>query len=188
MIRSDEAMACLAGHLGEALVVASLGSAKYELAAALERPEHFYLWNAMGMACSVGLGLAMAAPQRRVVIVDGDGALLMNLNSLATEGWRAPRNLVHVVFDNRAHHLTGAQPTATSARADLARIAEGAGFPHAERAETLAAFRSAVERAFAEDGPWFIQALVQQQPRQGRPPKSPTLLRHRFMERLGVSV
>jgi thiamine pyrophosphate-dependent acetolactate synthase large subunit-like protein len=186
MINSREAMEYLAGRLGDALVVASLGFAKYELAAAGDRPGNFYLWNSMGSACSIGLGLATARPERRVVVVDGDGALLMNLNSLATEGWRAPRNLVHVVFDNRAHYLTGRQPTATSARADLARIAEGAGFPHAERVETLAAFRSALERAFVEEGPWFLQALVEQQPRSGRPPKSPTLLKHRFMEHLGA--
>ena len=187
MINSREAMEYLAGRLSDELVVASLGSVKYELHAAKDRPENFYLWNAMGMAASIGLGLATARPDRRVVIVDGDGALLMNLNSLASEGWRAPRNLVHVVFDNHAHHLTGKQPTATSDRADLARIAEGAGFPHAERTETLAAFKSAVDRAFSEDGPWFLLALVEQQPRSGRPPKSPTFLKHRFMDKLGVS-
>lgn len=186
MINSREAMEYLAGQLGNALVVASLGHVKYELAAAAERPENFYLWNSMGMAASIGLGLATAAPERRVVILDGDGALLMNLNSLPTEGWRSARNLVHFVFDNRAHYLTGRQPTATSVRADLARIAEGAGFPHTERVETLAAFRSAVDRAMSGEGPWFVQALVEQQPRTARPPKSPTFLKHRFMAALGV--
>ncbi len=182
MIDSREAMAYLADKLSDELVVASLGFVKYELFAARDRPENFYLWNSMGMACSVGLGLATGCPQRRVVTLDGDGSLLMNLSSLATEGWRAPRNLVHVVFDNRAHYLTGRQPTATAGPTDLAHVAAGAGFPHAERAETMAAFRSAVDRAWAEDGPWFIQALVEQQPRSGRPPKSPTFLRHRFQE------
>ena len=186
MINSREAMEYLAGRLRDELVVASLGNAKYELFAARDRPEHFYLWNSMGMAASLGLGLATARPERRVIVVDGDGALLMNLNALPTEGWRAPRNLVHIVFDNRAHHLTGRQPTATSARADLARIAEGAGFPHTDRVETLAAFRSAVDRALVEEGPSFVQALVEQQPRSGRPPKSPTLLTHRFMAALGA--
>jgi thiamine pyrophosphate-dependent acetolactate synthase large subunit-like protein len=187
MISSREAMEYLAGRLSDELVVASLGYVKYELAAANDRPENFYLWNSMGMACSIGLGMASARPERRVIVLDGDGSLLMNLNSLASEGWRAPRNFAHIVFDNRAHYLTGKQPTATSARADLARMAEGAGFPHAERVETLAAFRSAVDRALVEEGPWFVQALVEQQPRQGRrPPKSPTLLKHRFMDKLGV--
>lgn len=186
MIDSREAMTYLAGRITDELVVASLGNVKYELFAAKDRPEHFYLWNAMGMAASIGLGLATAAPERRVVVLDGDGALLMNLSSLPSEGWRAPKNLVHVVFDNRAHYLTGQQETATSARADLARIAEGAGFAHSERVETLAAFRSAVDRAWVEDGPWFIQALVEQQPRTARPPKSPTFLRHRFQDALGV--
>jgi thiamine pyrophosphate-dependent acetolactate synthase large subunit-like protein len=185
MINSREAMQALAERLRDELVVASLGNVKYELHAARDRPEHFYLWNSMGMACSVGLGLAVARPERRVIVLDGDGALLMNLSSLATEGWRAPRNLVHVVFDNRAHHLTGRQPTATGAGADLARMAEGAGFARAERAETLAAFTSALERALLEDGPWFLHVLVEQQPRSGRPPKSPTLLTQRFRSALG---
>ncbi len=185
MIDSREAMAYLAGKLTDDLVVASLGHTKYELFGAKDRPEHFYLWNAMGMAASVGLGMAMAVPERRVAILDGDGALLMNLSSLATEGWRAPPNLIHIVFDNRVHHMTGQQPTATSGPADLAAIAAGAGFPHAERAETLAAFQGAVDRAYAGDGPWFIQALVTQAKREARPPKSPTLLRHRFEGALG---
>lgn len=186
MIDSREAMAFLAEKLTGELVVASLGNTKYELFAAQDRPENFYMWNAMGMAASVGLGLAMAAPERRVVILDGDGALLMNLGSLASEGWRAPPNLVHIVFDNRIHGMTGGQPTATSAGADLARIAQGAGFPHAERAETLPAFQSAVERCWVEPGPWFVQALVNQRERGVRPPKSTTLLRHRFQQALGV--
>lgn len=186
MINSHEAMAAVAAKLTDDLVVASLGHTKYEIFNAKDRPENFYMWNAMGMASSVGLGMAVAAPERRVIILDGDGALLMNLSTLATEGWRAPKNLIHIVFDNRAHYMTGQQPTAASGPADLSAIAEGAGFPHAERTETLAAFQSAVERAFAEDGPWFIQALVDQQKRGDRPPKSPTLLRHRFQEALGV--
>ena len=187
MINSREAMEYLAGRLRDELVVASLGNVKYELAAANDRPENFYLWNSMGMASSIGLGMATAEERRRVIVLDGDGSLLMNLNSLASEGWKAPRKFVHIVFDNRVHHLTGQQPTATSARVDLARVAEGAGFPHTERVETLDAFRSAVDRALVEEGPWFVQALVEQQPRQGRkPPKSPTFLKHRFMDKLGV--
>lgn len=187
MIDSRQAMQYLAGRLTDELVVASLGNTKYELFAAEDRPENFYLWNAMGMASSVGLGMAMACPERRVLVLDGDGAILMNLGSLATTAWRAARNMVHVVFDNRAHYLTGGQPTATSASADLARIADGAGFPRAERVETLAAFQSALERALVEPGPWFIQALVEQRERTARPPKSPTFLKHRFMSNLGAN-
>ena len=185
MIDSQEAMDYLAEKLTDDLVVASLGHTKYEIFEARDRPENFYLWNAMGMAASVGLGMAMAAPERRVAILDGDGALLMNLRTLATEGWRAPPNLIHIVFDNRVHHMTGQQPTATSGPVDLAAIAPGPGFSHAERAETLAAFQGAGDRAYAGEGPWFIQALVTQAKRGGRPPKSPTLLRHRFEAALG---
>jgi thiamine pyrophosphate-dependent acetolactate synthase large subunit-like protein len=177
----------LAGRLRDELVVASLGNAKYDLFLAGDRPLNFYLWNSMGMACSMALGLAMAQPQRRVIVLDGDGALLMNLGSLATEAVAKPANLIHIVWDNRQYQLTGGQPTHTAFGTDLARIAEGAGLEQVERVETLEAFRSAFDRAMSNPGPWFILALVGPEASPGRPPKSPTFIKHRFMAALGVS-
>jgi thiamine pyrophosphate-dependent acetolactate synthase large subunit-like protein len=189
MINMLEASQALVRRLAdEDLVVAGLGNPKFNLFQAQDRPRNFYLWNAMGMASSIGLGLAMAQPERRVVILQGDGSLLMNLNSLASEAWRAPRNLIHICWDNRMFELTGKQPTATAGPTDLARLAEGAGFTHVERVETLAAFEAAVERAFAGgEGPWFIHALVDsERAKPIPPPASPTFIRHRFMTDLGV--
>ena len=187
MMKSMDAMGVLAENLDDQLVVASLGHTKYELNAHKDRPEHFYMWNAMGMACSMGLGLAMARPDRKVFILDGDGALLMNLSSLPTEALGAPKNLIHVVFDNHQHKMTGGQPTATAAGADFAAIAKGAGFPQVARVETLDAMRAAVQQALVSNGPAFIHVLVEQSPKEGKPPKSPTFIRHRFMDNLGVS-
>lgn len=189
MIERFEATKYLATKLSSELVIASLGNNAYDLFNSNDRPRNFYMWNAMGMACSVALGLAMARPQEKVIVLDGDGSLLMNLGSLPTEAVRSPKNLVHIVWDNRSYELTGKQPTATAFRADLAKIAEGAGFApdKVERVESLAAFQRAYDRALAGDGPWFIHALVEQnRAKPPRPPKSPTFIKHRFMTDLGL--
>jgi thiamine pyrophosphate-dependent acetolactate synthase large subunit-like protein len=189
MIERSEATQYVVSKLTSELVIASLGNAKYDLFKAKDRPRNFYMWNSMGMACSLALGLAMARPQEKVICLDGDGSLLMNLGSLATEAVRSPKNLVHIVWDNRSYELTGQQPTATAFRTDLAKVAEGAGFAadKVERVESLAAFRKAFDRAMLGDGPWFIHALIDQN-RAKRPalPKSPTFIKHRFMTDLGV--
>ncbi len=168
------------------LVVAGLGNPKFTLFEARDRPRNLYLWNAMGMTASVGLGMAMAQPEKRVIVLQGDGCLLMNLGALATEAWRSPKNLVHICWDNRMYELTGQQPTATSGPADLAKIAEGSGFTKVERAETLPAFTTALEKALQGDGPWFIHALVDSERGKLRPSGSPTFLKHRLMEDLGL--
>jgi thiamine pyrophosphate-dependent acetolactate synthase large subunit-like protein len=186
MIDQFEATQYVASRLTTELVVASLGNAKYDLFRARDRALNFYMWNSMGMACSMGLGLAMAQPERRVIVLDGDGSLLMNLGSLATEAMRRPRNFIHIVWDNRQYQLTGGQPTHTAFGADLARIAEGAGYEQTERVETLDAFRSGFDRAMSGSGPWFILALVNTSTSKDRPPKSPTYIKHRFMNELGA--
>ena len=169
------------------MVVATLGNAKYDLFNAKDRPRNFYMWNSMGMASSIGLGLAMAQPKHKVIVLDGDGSLLMNLNSLATEAVRDPKNLIHIVWDNRSYELTGKQPTATAFKTDLAKVAEGAGFVKVERAESISAFQRAFDRAMAEPGPWFILALIdQERAKPPRPPKSPTFIKHRFQTALGI--
>src|SRR5437899_12339726 len=84
-------------------IVASLGHPAYDLFAAGDRPSNFYTWGSMGLASSIGLGLALARPDRRVFVVDGDGSLLMNLGSLATIGWTRPENLVLAVWDSEEY-------------------------------------------------------------------------------------
>jgi len=91
-------------------IVASLGHPAYDLYAAGDRPANFYTWGSMGLASSIGLGLAMARPDLRVFVLDGDGSLLMNLGSLATIGWVRAENLVVIVWDNGEYATTGGQP------------------------------------------------------------------------------
>jgi len=189
MIERFEATRYVTSRLTDELVVASLGNPSVDLYNAKDRPRNFHLRNSMGMASSCALGLAMARPKDKVICLDGDGSLLMNLGSLATETVRSPKNLIHIVWDNRSYELTGKQPTATAFRTDLAKIAEGAGFApdKVERVETMPAFRHAFDRAMGGDGPWFIHALVENN--RAKPPRvpfSPAYLKHRFMIALGV--
>ncbi len=188
MIDRLEATKYMTSKLKDELVVASIGNEKRDLAEAGDRDRNFYMWNSMGMASSMGLGLAMAQPGHKVIAMDGDGALLMNLGSLATETVRNPPNLLHICWDNRMYQLTGGQPTATAYRTDLAKVAEGCGYDPEKvfRCETLDAFKAAFDQAMAEPGPHFILALIDEKGSNGTIPKSPTYIRHRFMIALGV--
>ena len=170
---------------GEHPIVASLGNPKYDLALAGDRPQNLYLWGAMGLASSVGLGLALAQPARRVIVLEGDGSLLMNLGSLATIAWRAPRNYLLVVWDNGSYELTGRQRSATSAAADLAGLALAAGIPRAHRVKSLDDFEEALARELAQDGPAVIVATVEPARSPGRPPKDPLFIKNRFLAALG---
>src|SRR4029450_4005327 len=140
MLNRLQATCYLVTQLTDEPIIASLGNPKYDLFAAQDRPQNFYMWNSMGMASSMGLGLAMARPQQKVIILDGDGALLMNLNSLTTAAARAPRNLIHVIWDHRQFELTGGPTTHNTFGAVLAKLAQGAGFEKVETVETQEVF------------------------------------------------
>src|SRR4030095_2977734 len=113
---------------GDMLVVTGLGSPTYDCAAVGDHPLNFYLWGAMGSAVTVGLGLALAQPKRRVLVITGDGEMLMGLGALATAGAKKPDNLAVVVVDNERYGETGMQPTHNSAGVDLAGVAQSSGF------------------------------------------------------------
>ena len=118
-----EATRIVVDAAGDAPIVASLGHPAYDLFAAGDRPQNFYTWGSMGLASSIGLGLALARPDLRVYVIDGDGSLLMKLGSLATIGFLGPGNLVVVVMDNEEYATTGGQQTPTARGADLAAAA-----------------------------------------------------------------
>src|SRR5215813_13845211 len=108
---------------GDLLVVPGLGTPTYDVAAAGDHPLNFYLWGAMGGAAMIGLGLALAQPERRVLVLTGDGEALMGLGSLATIGVKQPGNLVIIVLDNQHYGETGMQPSHTRAGIDLVAVA-----------------------------------------------------------------
>ncbi|HVZ54966.1 MAG TPA: thiamine pyrophosphate-dependent enzyme [Pseudolabrys sp.] len=122
------AMALLmAGRGDDLLVVPGLGSTTYDLAAAGDNNNNFYLWGAMGGAAMIGLGLALAQPERRVAVITGDGEMLMGLGSLATIALKKPKNLAVIVFDNGVYGETGMQASHTQSGADLLGVAKACG-------------------------------------------------------------
>ncbi len=185
MINRLEATRYLVEQLSDEPIIASCGNPKFDLFTAAEkRKANFYMWNSMGMASSIGLGLAMARPDKKVIVLDGDGAILMNLNSLTTGASKAPANLVHIIWDNAQYQITGGQPTHTGGKADIEAIAKGAGFKRALTINTLAAFKEALSQALAQPGPWILVARTDSSEAPGRPPKSPVYIKNQFMEAL----
>ena len=165
-------------------VIASLGHPAYDLYAAGDRPANFYTWGSMGLASSIGLGLAMARPGLRVFVLDGDGSLLMNLGSLATIGWVKAPNLVVIVWDNEEYATTGGQDTATAHGADLEAAARAMGIA-AETVRTAEAFDAAISRARTEPGPRVIVAKVSESAPAAKPPLDCVFIKQRFMAAIG---
>ena len=185
-MRSQEAVQILRARLNDALVVSSLGTPSYLLHAAGDRPLNFYLWAAMGMASSTGLGLALAQPQRLVVVLDGDGAAVMNLGSMVTIGARHPSNLLWVILENGAFLETGGQAIATHSTADLVGIARAAGIRQAARATNPTALAELLEYSLSQPGPALIVARVERDSIRDLPPVDPVRIKNRFMDALHV--
>lgn len=165
----------------DALVVTGLGSTTYDAYAVGDSPLTFYLWGAMGGAAMIGLGLALAQPQRRVVVVTGDGEMLMGLGSLATVAAERPQNLSIVVIDNEHYAETGMQPTHTGRGVDLAGIARAAGFPQAHLIRTEAELAAFTAQLYRAPGPSFAAIKVSAEPApMALPPRDGTYLRSRF--------
>ena len=138
-----------------------MGAVAAELQSIGHRPNFFYLQHAMGLASSMGLGIALSRPDRQVIVFDGDGSLLMNLGGLTTLARYRPRNLVHVVFDNESLLSVGGFPTATSTGSDLAGIAAAAGVPRTATVRTLDEFEQAFSEALAARDLTTIVAKVE---------------------------
>ena len=135
------------GRLDDCLVVTIMGAVACELQSLGHRENFFYLQHAMGLASSTGLGLALCLPERRVVVFDGDGSVLMNLGGLTTLARYRPANLVHVVFDNQSLLSVGGFPTATETGSDLEGVARAAGIRRTATARALGEFVDAFDAA-----------------------------------------
>ncbi len=159
MLRID-ALRAIYPQLQECVVVTIMGAVAAELQQIGHRPNFFYLQHAMGLASSLGLGIALSRPDRQVVVIDGDGSLLMNLGTLTTLAHYRPENLVHLVFDNESLLSVGGFPTATSTGSDLAAIAAGAGMPHSMCVDTLEELERALGAARNAEAPTTLVAKV----------------------------
>src|SRR5213593_2715851 len=155
-----DALRAIYSFLEDRVVVTIMGAVAAELQSIGHRANFFYLQHAMGLASSIGLGIALTRPDRQVIVFDGDGSVLMNLGGLTTLARYRPRNLVHVVFDNESLLSVGGFPTATSTGTDLAAIAAAAGVRRTATARTLDEFRGAFDEAIAAQDLTTIVAKV----------------------------
>ena len=145
---------------GDALVVPGLGAPTWDTAAAGDHALDFANWGGMGGAAMIGLGLALAQPRRRVLVITGDGDMLMGLGSLATIAVQNPRNLVVIVLDNEAYGETGMQPTHTRHGVDLPGMARAAGFRSAGTIYTSSQLQAWIPRFYRQPGPVFASIKV----------------------------
>ena len=145
---------------GDLLVVSGLGASTFDVAAAGDHPLNFYQWGAMGGTAMIGLGLALARPDRRVAVITGDGDMLMGLGSLATIGVKRPNNLSIVVLNNAHYGETGMQPSHTLAGVDLAEAALACRFKHATAVSRLGEAADVRALLHTGDGPLLFDARI----------------------------
>lgn len=182
-LQRREVVKSLLSNRGDMLVVTGLGQCTYDAYAAGDDPRTFYLWGAMGGAVPMGVGLAVAQPQRRVLVVTGDGELLMGLGSLAVAGAEKLENLAVVVLDNERYGETGQQVTHTARGTDLAAVAKAAGFRESFTVADEQGLAGAIRAAREAPGPVLVVIKVSAEPvPMVLPPKDGAYLKTRFRE------
>jgi thiamine pyrophosphate-dependent acetolactate synthase large subunit-like protein len=170
---------------GDLLVVAGLGSAAWDITAAGDHPLNFPMWGAMGGSVAFALGLALAQPERRTLVLSGDGDLLMGLGSFATVAVQRPANLAIVALDNERYGETGMQETATASGVELAGIARACGFPLTATVRSEAELAAALLQIREAPGPAFFTIKIRAEKLPlALPPKDGTLLKLRFRRAL----
>ncbi len=174
------------GAASDALIVAGIGNAGFDLATAGDRPENFYMLGSMGLGVPIGHGLALAQPERPVIVLEGEGSVLMNLGALATVGRESPENLTIVIWDNEQWQLTGGQRLATASSCDLATVARGCGIQSVMTPDDETTFESDVRRALDSPGPHVLVVKIDATAGVGRPHSDPIWHKYRFMQALGI--
>jgi thiamine pyrophosphate-dependent acetolactate synthase large subunit-like protein len=179
-------VAQLIRQCGDAAVITGLGSPTYDVAAAGDRDENFYLWGAMGGAMMVGLGIALAQPQRRVIVVTGDGEALMGLGSFATIAASKAPNLAVLILDNERFCETGGQRGLTACGTDLAAVAAAAGIPACFKAGHPDEMEAVIDHILNAPGPAVAVAKInpEEAPRV-LPSREGVWLAQRFRQAMG---
>ena len=185
-----EAFARMAPHLRDEVCIHANGYISRAGHAARDTDRCFYMIGSMGLASSIGLGIALAEPAQRVVVLDGDGNVLMNMNTLARIAAAAPRNLVHLCFDNGAHASTGGQRT-ISGTVPLDEVARAAGYRWSGRVDDAGALATRASQVLTQDGPSFLLIKVELGP-PGAPgpriPHTPEEMTKRLRRALGAEL
>jgi thiamine pyrophosphate-dependent acetolactate synthase large subunit-like protein len=170
----------------EALVVTGLGSPSYDVFAAGDRPGNFYLWGAMGGAAALGLGLALAQPEKSVVVITGDGEQLMGIGALGTIGVKRPKNLTIVVLDNGHYGETGMQQSHSSLGTDLVAVAKGFGIDDSFAVWHEADYSQVAERVISRQGTSLAQVHIRaDEPPRALPSRDGVYIKNRFRANLG---
>src|SRR5450631_87086 len=178
----------LEGRGDDLLVVPGLGSTAWDAAAAGDNDRNFYLWGAMGGAAMIGLGLALAQPDKRVAVITGDGEMLMGLGALATIGIQRPRNLAVIVFDNGVYGETGMQPSHTQSGVDLLKVAGACGIDPCLDVRDEAALADLARRLKGLHTTLFARVLIEAaEPPRVLPERDGIVLKQRFRKAIGVN-
>jgi phosphonopyruvate decarboxylase len=171
----------------DALIISGLGSPSYDVFAAGDRPENFYLWGAMGGAAMMALGLAIAQPHRSILVITGDGEQLMGLGSLATIGAQKPKNLTLVILDNGHYAETGMQMSHTSLGTDLVSIAKACSLEWAITVNDLSGAQLIAQHVNAKNGSGLANVLIQaHEYPKALPARDGVYLKNRFRATLGL--
>ena len=168
-------------HVGDQPIVSNLGPTTDELWHAGHRARNFYTYGAMGLCSSIALGMALST-QEKVISLDGDGSLLMNMGTIATIGREKPGNLIVIVWDNEEWGQTGHQSSHTAMGTDLERVAQGCGIPRTATVSTEEQLETIFQGALGSDGPWFIVAKIQEADYLPVSPIEPEMTLYRFRE------
>ena len=168
-------------HIGDRPIVSNLGPTTDELWHAGHRARNFYTYGAMGLCSSIALGMALST-QEKVVSLDGDGSLLMNMGTIATIGVEKPGNLIVIVWDNEEWGQTGHQPSPTAMGTDLERVAQSCGIPRTATISTEEELEDVLQAALVSEGPWFIVAKIQEAGYLPVAPIEPEMTLYRFRE------
>jgi len=187
MERAD-AIAVVLSKISDGIVVTANGWISREACAASDRAENFYMLGSMGLASPIALGIALARPERRVVVFDGDGNLLMTLGTLAMIGDLRPPNFLHIVFDNEVYGSTGAQRSAT-ANVALDALARAAGYVDVRRVNHASELHAAIDALLIATGPAFLLVKVDAAANGTAPrvPHEPEAIVTRVRAALGVA-
>ena len=180
-MRRFEATQLVVKQIGNSPIVSNLGPTTDELWHSGHRDRNFYTYGSMGLCSSIALGMALSTTER-VIALDGDGSMLMNLGSIATIGREQPKNLIVVVWDNEQWGQTGHQPSHTAMGTDLTQVALSCSISHSTTVDNLEDLTSALTTAMTEDGPWFIVAKIEEAEYMPVAPIEPELTVYRMRE------
>jgi sulfopyruvate decarboxylase beta subunit len=186
-MKRSEAIKAIVECLNDEIIIACNGMISRELFSIKDSPRNFYMLGSMGLASAIGLGVALAKPNKKIITIVGDGNMLMALGTLATIGKVLPKNLIHLVLDNECHESTGGQDTASSVT-KLDIIATSSGFSSSQYVESVEGLKKVLNRLLNVKGPSFVHAKISREKADvPRVSVKPVDIKNRFMKVLGES-